>query len=359
MYAINRHLGQVEEPSVGLEEALAAETKPYETLFSVALSGEELKEDNETFAIALLDSMDLNGQLSIINAFQIPASIGDWTIIKLMASAFLAVNANDMNISLRQEMTRVFLDEALLESGVMDARKHGLGSWLSEIFKTVKNAIGDFIENVVDWFKNLGKWIGTGLRKFGDWIRRIYQIIYKAIPFAKYLMDLIGLTPAIRFVFGDLLREIGYAWETGKSVDWKTVAHGAAVYLEEMAFRLKVASNLLTPPWNIIARVVSVVFKVGSGLIDGALAAHVSEVMQKMREKAGVARAAYERALFEDVYEAYGLAGIPPMLPSMFGSTGSNNLALSGREFSQQGLVKIGFGAAAGYFGLRMLGVIR
>ena len=356
------HLGQVdkgEEPSAGLEAALAAETKPYETLFSVALSGEKLKEDNETFSIALLDSMDLNGQLSIINTFQIPASIGDWTIIKLMASALLAANANDMNVSLRQEMTRVFLDEALVESGVTQARKTGLASWLSEAFKTVKNAVGDFIENVVDWFKNLGKWIGTGLRKFGDWIRRIYQIIYKAIPFAKYLMTLIGLTPAIRFVFGDLLREIGYAWETGKDVDWKVVAMGAARYLAEMAEKLKIAGNFLPPPWNIIAKVVSVVFKVGSGLISGAVATRVSEVMEKMRAKAGEARAAYERALFEDVYEAYGLSDVPPMLPSMFGSTGSNNRALGGREFSQQGLVKIGFGAAAGYFGLRMLGVIR
>src|SRR5690606_27085625 len=97
--------------------------------------------------------------------------------------------------------------------------------------------------------------------------------------FARYLLDLVGLTPGFEFIFGSLLREIGAGLETGKQINWKQVAADGSRYLSDMAVRLQVASNFLPPPWNIIAKLVAVVFKAGSYLINDALAKHVQQLM--------------------------------------------------------------------------------
>lgn len=361
MYARNFHIGAILSPEQeqkhiygALEESLVETTKPYETLFNRTYGSEALKEDNETFAIALMDVLDVNGQSQVIYKFGIPTAIGDWTIIKLMAGAALSATANNMNISLRQEFTRSFLDKALVETGVTEARQtiNGLGSWLSEAFKDVRDLFGKAVTNVIDFFKNLGKQIGTGLRKFGDGVRRIFQIVYDKAGFARYLLDLVGLTPGFEFIFGSLLREIGAGLETGKQINWKQVAADGSRYLSDMAVRLQVASNFLPPPWNIIAKLVAVVFKAGSYLINDALAKHVQQLMAEEAERQKIARDAFEQALYDEVYKAFDLP-MPPQMPSLHGSTGSNK---SGAGIEVMPLV---FAGIAGFVGLKLLGVLK
>lgn len=337
-----------------LEESLEETTKPYETLFSHTYGSEELKEDNETFAIALMDALDLNGQAGVIRKFGIPSAIGDWTVMKLMAGAALSATANNMNLSLRQEFTRAFLDKSLVETGVTTARKTigGLGSWLSEAFEGVVDLFGKAVTNVIDFFRDLGRKVGTGLRKFGDHVRRIFQIVYEKAGFARYLLDLVGLTPGFEFIFGSLLREIGHGLETGEQINWKQVAAAGSRYLKDMAFRLKVASNFLPPPWNIIAKLVAVAFKAGAFFIDDALAKHIQQLMAEAAERQKIAREEFERALYEDVYKAFDLP-MPPQMPSLYGSTGSNK---TGAAPNYAPLV---FAGLAGWFGLKMLGVFK
>ena len=163
MYRLGKILTPEEEEGAvwgALEESLEDTTKPYETLFNRTFKSEELKSDNETFAIALMDVLDINGQASVIQKFNIPTQVGDWTVIKLMASAAMAGTANSMNLSLRQEFTRVFLDNSLVETGVTEAREM-LGSWLSEAFKGVKDLFGKVVTNVIEFLENLGKQICT------------------------------------------------------------------------------------------------------------------------------------------------------------------------------------------------------
>lgn len=356
MYYFNTHLGTVTQTVLdddaysALEQSLEEGTKPYETLFSRTYAGEALKEDNETFGVALMDFLDLNGQADIIVKFGIPTELGDWTILKLMAGAALAATANNMNISLRQEFTRAFLDSALVDSGVTTA-KTTLGSWISEAFKGVVDLAGKVIKNVASFFQNLGKTVGTGLRKFGEHINRIYQIVYNNIGFGVYLLDLVGLGPGFQFIFGSLLKEIGAGLETGKGINWKSVAAAGATYLNEMAFRLQVASNFLPPPWNLIAKLVAAAFKVGAYLINDALMKHVMALMEEEARRNAMAREAWERMLYEEVYAAFDLP-MPPMLPSLHGSTGSNN---SGEPVNVPVLL---FAGIAGIVGLKLLGLL-
>lgn len=337
MYARNPHnrslsaVSPVASTWSGLEQALEAETRPYETLFSKDYTSEELKEDNETFSIALLDTMDLNGQVQLISAYQIPVSIGNWTIIKLMCAAVMSAQANAMNLSLRQEYTRIFLDNALVESGVTEGGvlkgyTH-LGSALTALWDKVKKLTGGFVDNVQRFFSNLGKNFGEGLRKFGDGIRRIFQITYDFFPFSKYLLDFVGLTPGVKFIFGDLFREIGLGLETGESIEWKAVAAGGAEYLKEMAFRLKIAGTFLPQPWGLIAKIVAVIFEAGSKLIMGALQQHMAELYADWQERTAAAREAYEKQLFETVYSVYGIEP-PKQASSLYGSSGSSNTGL-------------------------------
>lgn len=359
MYARNYHnIGAVLTPEEeqnaiwsALDESLEETTKPYETLFSRTYAGEALKEDNETFAIALMDLLDLNGQADVITKFGIPVSIGDWTVMKLMAGAALAATANNMNLSMRQEFTRAFLDNSLVQTGVTTARQT-IGSWLSEAFKGVKDFFGKTITNVIEFFQNLGKTIGTGLRKFGDNVRRIFQITYDKIGFGRYLLDFIGLTPGVEFIFGDLLREIGAGLETGKGINWKQVAAGGSRYLKDMATRLQIASNFLPPPWNLIAKLVAVCFKAGAYFIDDALMKHVAQLVAEEAKKQNIAREAFERALYDEVYKAFDLP-VPPQQPSLYGSTGSNK---SGEGVQVGPLI---FAGIAGFVGLKLLGVFK
>lgn len=323
MYARNNHNNLSAVPS-GLEEALDEGTAPYETIFSRDYTSEELKEDNETFAIALLDTADINGQVALIQAYQVPLTIGDWTVTKLLCAAMMSAQANSMNMSLRQEYTRVFLDSALVDSGVagkLDGYAGQLGSVLTVVWDKIKKVGGGFVESVQNFFSNLGRTVGTGLRKFGNGIRRIFEIVYNTNPFLEYLLDFVGLTPAVRFIFGELFSELGLALETGESVEWKAVAAGGAKYLKDMALRLQVASNFLPPPWNIVAKIVAVIFKVSSTLISKALKEHMMALYADWQERAQAARVEYEKELFLTVYEAYGLSP-PPEPKSQYGSTG-------------------------------------
>ena len=360
MYPANVMIGAVgaaqeeEDPYwSALEESLDVTTKPYETLFSRTYGSEALKEDNETFAIALMDVLDINGQASVIQKFGIPLAIGDWTVVKLMAGAALSATANNMNISLRQEFTRAFLDKALVEAGVTKARQtiNGLGSWLSEAFKGVKDLFGKVVTNVIDFFKNLGKHIGTGLRKFGAGIRRIFQIVYDKIGMGRYILDLIGLTPGVEFIFGDLLYEIGLGLETGKQINWKAVAAGGSRYLNDMATRLTVAAPFLPPPFNITAKLVAIAFRASSMIINDALAKHVAVLMKEEAKRQQIAREAWEQALYDEVYKAFDLP-LPPQQPSLYGSTGINKVG----EVQVAPLIFVGL---AGFVGLSLLGVFK
>lgn len=356
MYEINTHIGEVltpteEDDSVwgALEESLDETTKPYETLFNRTLKTEELKSDNETFAIALMDVLDVNGQAGVIIKFGIPTQVGDWTVVKLMASAAMAGTANSMNLSLRQEFTRAFLDKALVETGVTEARQT-LGSWLSKAFKGVKDLFGKVVTNVVDFFKNLGKEVGTGLRKFGDWVNRMTEIIYKNVPFLGMLGEMLLFTPGFKFIFGSFFREVGLGWETGEDVNWKKIAADGSVYLAQMSMKLKIASAFLPPPYNIIAKLVSVVFKASSSMINQALMEKMKAVFAEATREQAIAREAFEKALYEEVYAAYDIP-LPPMQPSLYGSTGSNK---SGEPIKIEHVAFIGL---AGIIGLRLLGV--
>jgi len=355
MYERNIHIGEILTPAEednavwgALEESLDETTKPYETLFNRTQKTEELKSDNETFAIALMDVLDINGQAGVIQKFNIPTSIGDWTVIKLMASAAMAGTANSMNLSLRQEFTRAFLDKSLVETGVTEARQT-LGSWLSEAFEGVKDLFGKVITNVIEFFSNLGNQVGTGLRKFGDWVNRITEIIYKNVPFLGMIGEALLISPGFKFIFGSFLREVGRGWETGEDVNWKKVAADGSNYLAGMALRLKIAAPFLPPPYNLIAKLVSVVFKASSDAINQELVKQYQELMKDAAKEQQIARQAFEKALFEEVYAAYNLP-LPPQQPSLYGSTGSNK---SGKPIKTEEIV---FLSAAAFVGLKLLG---
>lgn len=356
------HLGQKDDLLVS---ALEQVDKPYQTVFEKALAGDALKSDNETFALAYMDQADLAGQAKVIvdfGAHVIGAELGwPWELQKIAAAAMMSGVANNLNVSLRQESIRISLLGAILEQEQHNSRLKGyshLGiiEFLIPYLIARKGAAEALFMRPAKFFSMLGKDVGTGLRKFGDHVRRLDQIVFDNAPWARYLSSLIGYTPMVRFVLNDMVREVGLGVETGESIDWKKIGEGGATYLKDMGARITMASNFAPPPFNVIGKIVGAMMQAGGHYADWAINQHEAKIALEAWMEVEKARVEYEEELFNTINNAYSV-GPPQMLPSYLGSSGSNNMTRTGGQQQTRKAIILGGSAAAGLVGLKLIGL--
>lgn len=331
-----------------LEKTTAAEYG-YSTVFTKPLAGQALIDDNDNFSTALIDQMDDATAAKFVAAVGVPSTIASPRELRVLAAAAVAGTANYLNISLRAEMIRASLNDALWEA----TKPSQLLGWFDDFGKKFVAGGKKLFTRPAEWFESIGRQVGKGLRQFGDNIRNFRDLLRdKWGSWATYFVDFVILTPGVKFLFGDLLREVGAGIETGKSIDWKNIAAGYAQYLSDMSLALSMASNFLPPPWNIVAKVVSVIYKAASTIITWQLAMHAQKIAIKEQERAMKARREYEDALKSD-FVKYFSVNPPPMLVSYFGSSGSNNPTgvIAGESGSNTGMILIAV-AIAGYLWL-------
>lgn len=302
------HLGAGE-----LEKLLEQETSQA-GFFDRPMAGEALKRDNENFAYALFEIMPQSEKIGWYAKLKVPFN-PDPRLMQLLAAMLYALPANYMNVSLRLEMTRVSLAEEL--AAATDPGKLGsahLGSKLTEFFGGVGKTWGRFVDSLSDFFQELGRTIGEGLRSIGRNVLSFRAaLIELGGPAMRYVTDFLILTPGVKFIFGDLSNELGGALMEGRRVQLLPIAAAYAQYLDDMSMILNTASPWLPPPWNMIAKVVAVIYKAGSGVIMWQIAEHVQDIMQRQAEANAVARAeleeGYRKAFrgFEDTLAESGL----------------------------------------------------
>lgn len=281
------HLRAAAVPEPTLTQALQMQTTGPGGYFDTPLAGDQLRSDNENFAYAMFDAMPASEQAVFYTKMQIPF-VADQRLMKLLAAMMYALPANMMNISLRSETTRVQLAKQLAEStsGSLD----GLGSVFSELLKDVGGSLSDF-------FQNLGKGFGKGLRVFGENINRFRDVLIKINPAMRYVTDFLILTPGVKFIFGDLLREVGASIEEGRRMQLLPIAAGYSQYLKDMALILNVASVVLPPPWSMIAKLIAVVYTIGARLIDWQIQQHIESLIERAEEANALVRAGMEQEL--------------------------------------------------------------
>lgn len=344
------------DPFGTLKHELERQTDPA-GFFGTPLAGQALRDDNDNFAFALFEIMpqkereqlmaSLFAQAAQAGQDLPPFLLQDKRMAHVLAAMLLSLQANYMNVSLRQEMTRVFLAKELQEATAPGIHGAHLGSWLSEAIRTLERAVKRTIKSVSDFFRQLGKTIGRGLRQLGDNIHNFRDAMIKlGGPAMRYVTDFLILTPGVTFLFGDLMREVGRAMQTETKVQILPIGAGFSRYLADMSQALSVASNFLPPPWNLVAKAVSVVYKAGSMLIDWQIAEHVQDLLAQQAKANAVARAAMETALrqtFRDMLPEIEAAG--EMVPS---EHGANTLSHPTGGARQGGMILIGLiGAAA------------
>lgn len=357
------HLGQKDDLLVS---ALEQVDKPYQTVFEKSLSGDALKADNETFALAYMEQADLFGQAKVITDFGahvIGAELGwPWELQKIAAAAMMSASASNLNISLRQEAIRMSLLGAVIEQEKDNPRLQGYGEHLGILEFLIpyiivrKGAAETLYKSPGKFFSMLGKDIGTGLRKFGDHVRRLDQIVFDNAPWARWLSSLVGYTPMVRFVLNDMVREVGLGIETGESIDWKKIGQGGATYLKDMGARITIASNFAPPPFNIIGKIVGAIMQAGGNYADWAISQHEAEIAIQAWREVEMARIAYEDELFDTINDAYS-AFPPKMLPSYLGSSGANNMTRTGTQQRTRNAIVIAGSTAAGLVGLKLIGL--
>lgn len=329
-----------------LEKTTAAESG-YSTVFTRPLAGQALIDDNDNFSTALIDQMDDATAAKFVAAVGVPNTIASPRELRVLAAAAVSGTANYLNISLRAEMIRASLNDALWEA----TKPSQLLGWFDDFGKKFVAGGKKLFTRPAEWFESIGRQVGKGLRQFGDNIHNFRELLAdKWGGWAIYFADFIVLTPGVKFLFGDMLRQVGKGIETGKSIDWKNVAAGYAQYLSDMSLVLSTVSNFLPPPWNIVAKVVSVIYKAASVIITWQLAMHAQKLAIKAQEQALKARTEYENALKGD-FQAYFSVNPPPMLVSYFGSSGSNNPTgvIASESGSKAGMVLIA-AALIGYW---------
>lgn len=303
-----------------LEKTTAADSG-YATVFTKPLAGQALIDDNDNFSTALIDEMDDATAAKFVAAVGVPPTIASPRELRVLAAGAISGTANYLNLSLRAEMIRASLNEALWES----TKPSQLSGWFQDFSAKFVAGGKKLFTRPADWFQSIGQQVGKGLRQFGDNIYNFRALLAdKWGGWATYFADFVILTPGVKFLFGDLLRQVGKGIEFGIQIDWKNVAAGYAKYLSDMSTALAIAAPFLPPPWNLVAKVVSIVYAVAAQVINWQLAAHAQQIMIKAQERAIKARTEYENALKKD-FQEYFSVNPPPMLVSYFGSSGSDN----------------------------------
>lgn len=254
--------------------------------FDRPLAGEALKRDNENFAYALFDIMPDSDKAKWYADMGIPFNPNP-QLMQLLAAMNMALPANYMNVSLRVEMTRVALAEELAKG--TDPGK--LGSMFSEFMDKVNHSFTKF-------FQRVGHDFGQGLKSIGRNVLSFRAaMIELGGPAMRYVTDFLILTPGVKFVFGDLMYELGGAIVDKRRVQLLPIAAGYAQYLEDMALILNTTSNFLPPPWNLIAKVVAALYRAGSGLIKWQIAEHIQDLMAQAERANAKAREEMEKAM--------------------------------------------------------------
>lgn len=274
------------DPFGSLSEELTKQTSTA-GFYDRPLAGEALKRDNENFAYALFEIMPVQERISWYVKLGVPPS-PDPTYMQLLASMMYALPANYLNISLRLEMTRVALAEELAGATEAGAK---LGSMFSEFLDRVGGSFSKF-------FQKVGHEFGKGLQSIGRNVLSFREALIKlGGPAMRYITDFLILTPGAKFIFGDLFHELGTAIVEDRRVQLTPIAAGYAQYLSDMALVLNVASPFLPPPFNLIAKVIAVVYRVGATMINWQIAEHIKDLTERAAEANAKTRAEMEKAL--------------------------------------------------------------
>lgn len=334
--------GPEQDPFASLTKELEQQTSAA-GYFDKPLAGEALKRDNENFAYALFDIMPLEEKINWYVTLGVPPS-PDPRYMQLLGSMLYALPANYMNISLRLEMTRVALAEELAEqtgAGSKLGAAH-LGSQLTEFFKKTSKTWGRFVDSLSDFFQEVGKSIGEGLQSIGRNVLSFRQaLIALGGPAMKYVTDFLILTPGVKFLFGDLSNELGTAIVEDRRVSLTPIAVGYAEYLTDMSLALGVASPFLPPPFNLVAKVISIVYKVGAGLIAWQVQMHYKDLLAHAEEANAKVRVDMEhelRAHFRGLEAEMEAAGL-----EVKSDNGANTMTQpTGGGLSKTGLLVLG-----------------
>lgn len=310
------------ETNKDLALLLAQETKLHEGYFSESLAGKELIRDNDNFSYALVEQMPAEQVGRLIQEHKIPQSISYEYQKVFLAMVFSSI-ANTQNISLRQELVRVSLSNALVKatSEQEAAKLAGLGFFI--IDDLIKLANSPKVHSLSDYFRELGRSFGKNLRRFGNSVLSIREFfVDKWGVLGRYFSDFIVTTPGGKFFFGDLARELGVSLELGKQVSWEPIAAGGAQYLKDMSTVLKIVGIVAPPPWNLICKVVAIVYQVGSKVIEKQLAVRMQAIAESDAKLNEEIRATYEKEL--EVFFGHLAETIPPS-QSEFGSNSTEN----------------------------------
>lgn len=343
MYANTQNivLAGVGQPT--MSDILTGETQKYSGFFNEPLAGRALIRDNDNFTMALVNEMPTSEVTALIRDMKVPQS-AHFEYQKALVAMAISEIANNVNISLRQELVRVSLSDALVKATTeLEPAKLAGDARLGFIIEMalVKFFHDSGAKSLPDYFSKLGKSIGSSLQSFGKSILSFRDlIIQKWGEFGRYFADFVILTPGGKFIFGNLALEVGVALETGKFT-WENIAAAGSQYLKDMAMVLKVVGIVAPPPWNLIAKIVAVIYEVGYRMINWQLAMHLESLMERQAEANERARAIFEQELADFAGHLY--TSMPPS-QSEFGSNSTLNPKGGG---GATGIILIGAGAVA------------